>query len=92
MTYEEAIKVLSALWAYKAPQYTEKEIREALDLAIKALTYNAKVKMYGSELAMAIAEYYHDEEYIKELNERHKKEFGETLDELEKRMRNETDN
>lgn len=37
MTNEEAIKVLRALWAYKTPQYTEKEIREALDLAIQAL-------------------------------------------------------
>lgn len=72
MTYEDAIKVLSALWAYKAPQYTEKEIREALGLAIKALTYNAKVEKYGSELAMAYAERKHDEEYLKELEEREK--------------------
>lgn len=37
MTNKEAIIILKALWAYKEPHYTEKEIREALDLAIKAL-------------------------------------------------------
>ena len=37
MTNQEAIKVIRALWAYQEPHYTEKEIREALDLAIKAL-------------------------------------------------------
>lgn len=37
MTNKEAIKVLSALWSYKDPHYSETEIREALDLAIKAL-------------------------------------------------------
>ena len=37
MTKEQAIKVIRALWAYKEPNYTEKEIREALDLAIRAL-------------------------------------------------------
>ena len=82
MSYEEAIKVINALWAYKAPQYTENEIREALDLAIQALTYKAKIKKYGSELAMAYAEKAESDAYLKELNERHKKVFGKTLDDL----------
>lgn len=83
MTYEEAIKVLSALWAYKAPQYTEKEIQEALDLAVESLKYKAKIKKYGSELAMAYAEKAESDAYLKELNERHRKVFGKTLDESE---------
>ena len=31
------IEILRALWAYEKPNYTEKEIRDAIDLAIKAL-------------------------------------------------------
>lgn len=37
MTNEEAVIILRALWAYKEPNYTEKEIRESIDLAIEAL-------------------------------------------------------
>ena len=37
MTNKEASTILRALWAYKEPRYTEKEIREALSLAIKQL-------------------------------------------------------
>lgn len=68
MTHEEAIKWLEGLKANEILSAT----KEALDLAIKALTYNAKVEKYGSELAMAYAERKHDEEYLKELEEREK--------------------
>jgi uncharacterized protein (UPF0212 family) len=37
MTREECIKVLQALWRYKDCGYSENEIRESLDMAIKAL-------------------------------------------------------
>ena len=38
MTREESIKVLQALWRYKDCEYSEHEIRESLDMAIKALS------------------------------------------------------
>ena len=37
MKREECIKVLQALWRYKDCGYSENEIRESLDMAIKAL-------------------------------------------------------
>ncbi len=37
MTNKQAIRICKALWAYKNPDYTEAEIREALDMAIEAL-------------------------------------------------------
>lgn len=37
MTNKEAICVCKALWRYEKVDYTDKEVREALDLAIKAL-------------------------------------------------------
>lgn len=37
MTREDAVKVLNALWKYKHYGFSEKEIREALDMAIKGL-------------------------------------------------------
>ena len=37
MTREEAIKVLKDLWRYEHSKFPEKYIREALDMAIKAL-------------------------------------------------------
>lgn len=66
MTNEEAVRELKILKAESTTKLTE----NALDFAIKALTYNAKVEKYSSELAMAYAERKHDEEYLKELEER----------------------
>lgn len=40
MTKDKAITILNALWTYRDPNYTEKEIRIALDIAIKALERN----------------------------------------------------
>lgn len=37
MTREECKEVLQALWRYKDCDYPENEIRESLDMAIKAL-------------------------------------------------------
>ena len=37
MTREEAIKVLNALWKYENCGFSEKKIREALDMAIKSI-------------------------------------------------------
>ena len=37
MTRKEAIKVLQALWRYKDCGYSEYEIRESLEIAIKVL-------------------------------------------------------
>ena len=37
MTREECIKVIKALWRYKDCGYSDKEIRESLDMAINAL-------------------------------------------------------
>lgn len=37
MTGEEAVKVLNALWKYKNCGFSEKKIREALDMAIKSI-------------------------------------------------------
>lgn len=38
MTRKEAIEIMQELWRYKEPDiYTETEIRQALDIAIKAL-------------------------------------------------------
>ena len=37
MTREECIKVLQALWRYKDCEYSEKEIRESLSMAIESL-------------------------------------------------------
>ena len=68
MTNEEAIKEIQR-WINGCPY---EETKEAFNLAIKALEYDAKVKKYGSELAMAYAEKKHDEEYLNELEEREK--------------------
>ena len=51
MTNKEAVLILRALWAYKEPNYTEKEIREALDLAIDALE---NVDQLGEDLTKAM--------------------------------------
>lgn len=37
MTREEAVEVLKALWKYKECGFSERKIREALDVAIEAL-------------------------------------------------------
>lgn len=37
MTGEEAVKVLNALWKYENCGFSEKKIREALDMAIKSI-------------------------------------------------------
>ena len=37
MTKEEAIEVLKDLWRYEKSNYSEKQIRKALDMAIEAL-------------------------------------------------------
>ena len=37
MTIEEAIVILKKLWCYEKVDYSEKEIRNALDIAIKVL-------------------------------------------------------
>lgn len=37
MTREDAVKVLNAMWKYKHCGFSEKEIREALDMAIDAI-------------------------------------------------------
>ncbi len=37
MTNEEAIEVLKDLWRYEHSEFSEKDIREALDMAIRAL-------------------------------------------------------
>ena len=37
MTREDAVKVLNAIWKYKHCGFSEKKIREALDMAIEAL-------------------------------------------------------
>ena len=42
MTRKECIKVLQALWRYKDCEYSEKEIRESLSMAIKALEQEQK--------------------------------------------------
>ena len=60
MTYEEAIKELENLKGAISAVYTftVEEKKEAVNMAIEALAYKAKVKKYGSELSMAIAEYH----------------------------------
>ena len=60
MTYEEAIKELENLKGAISAVYTftVEEKKEAVNMAIEALAYKAKVKKYGSELAMAIAKYH----------------------------------
>ena len=60
MTYEEAIKELENIKGAISAVYTftVEEKKEAVNMAIEALAYKAKVKKYGSELAMAIAEYH----------------------------------
>lgn len=37
MTREDAVKVLNAIWKYKHCGFSEKKIREALDMAVEAL-------------------------------------------------------
>lgn len=71
-----------------ADELTPELIREVIDNTptADAITeeHDAKGKKYGSDLAEAYAERKHDEKYLKELNERHKKVFGKTLEESEK--------
>ena len=76
MTNEEAIEFLKIIDS-RYPSSLESTFNDeceriALNMAIKALEYDAKVKRYGSELAMAYAEKKHDEKYLKELEEREK--------------------
>ena len=37
MTIEKAIQVLKSLWCYKNPNYSDTDIRNALDIAINSL-------------------------------------------------------
>ena len=46
------------------------DLDEVLKFAVEHLKTDKKICYYGSELAMAFAEYHHDEEYLKELEER----------------------
>ena len=80
MTNTEAIKLIQEI-EEDGRNVTAEHIA-ALDLAVEALTYKAKIKKYGSELAMAYAEKAESDAYLKELNERHRKVFGKTLDDL----------
>lgn len=43
MTREDAVKVLNALWKYKNCGFSEKKMREALDMAIEALEQEPKI-------------------------------------------------
>ena len=52
MTREEAIKVLQALWRYKDCGYSEYEIRESLEIAIKILEQDLYKKAYMIEKVM----------------------------------------
>lgn len=42
MTNEEAIRVIKALWRYKDCGHSDKEVREALDMAIESLEHSEK--------------------------------------------------
>lgn len=45
MTRDECVKVLQALWRYKDCEYSEHEVREALEIAINEITrYNSLYK------------------------------------------------
>jgi hypothetical protein len=64
MTREECIKVLQALWRYKDCGYSENEIRESLDMAIKALKQDSildKIRTdiikYESDCRLSVDEY-----------------------------------
>lgn len=37
MTSEKAIEILKSLWCYKDPEYSDTDIRKALDIAINSL-------------------------------------------------------
>ena len=40
MTPEKAIEILEDLWRYEKVKYTDKEVRDAIDLAVEALKGN----------------------------------------------------
>lgn len=53
MTREEAITILKDLWRYEHTEYTDKEVRNALDIAIKELEQetvaeNATTEQFGN--------------------------------------------
>ena len=37
MTIEKAIQILQSLWCYKNPEYSDTDVRKALDIAINSL-------------------------------------------------------
>ncbi len=47
MSNKEAIEVLKDLWRYEHSEFSEKDIREALDMAIKALNIFEQAKDAG---------------------------------------------
>ena len=53
MTNEKAIQVLKSLWCYKNPEYSDTDIRKALDMAIKALEQEAILDKIRAEIDRA---------------------------------------
>lgn len=50
ITKEEAIEILKDLWRYEHSEYPEKDIRKALDIAIKALEQEPVLDKLKSEI------------------------------------------
>lgn len=50
MTNEEAIEILKDLWRYEHSEYPEKDIRKALDIAIKALEQEPVLNKIRAEI------------------------------------------
>ena len=44
MRNKKVLDILQALWCYRDPEYSDKEIREALNIAIKAVKKDAGCK------------------------------------------------
>jgi hypothetical protein len=55
MTREEAIEIIQELWRYeKTDKYTDTEIRQSLEMAIKALEQESKTEQFAKWVAKEI--------------------------------------
>ena len=55
MTRDECVKVLQALWRYKDCEYSEHEVREALEIAIQALKKEKRTALHENKVAFNMA-------------------------------------
>lgn len=72
MTNEEAIRVIKALWRYKDCGHSDKEVREALDMAIESLEHSEK---FQQKAEVVISQLRTDRDRLEDVIEKMKAEI-----------------